>query len=123
MKCPELLFNPQLDGKEVKSIHALTWNSIQESDVDVRKSLCANLILSGGTTMYEGLADRLKDEIIGLAPAGAEIKVIASADRKFAVWKGASTFASLSTFAAQWITKGDYDEHGTAIVGRRCPNS
>jgi actin-related protein len=123
MKCPELLFNPQLDGKEVKSIHALTWNSIQESDVDVRKSLCANLILSGGTTMYEGLADRLKDEIINLAPAGAEIKVIASADRKFAVWKGASTFASLSTFPAQWITKGDYDEHGTAIVGRRCPNS
>jgi len=123
MKCPELLFNPQLDGKEVKSIHALTWNSIQESDVDVRKSLCSNLILSGGTTMYEGLADRLKDEIVGLAPAGAEIKVIASADRKFAVWKGASTFASLSTFAAQWITKNDYDEHGTAIVGRKCPNS
>jgi len=70
--------------------------------------------------MYAGLADRLKDEIVGLAPAGAEIKVIASADRKFAVWKGASTFASLSTFASSWITKADYEEHGATIVHRKC---
>jgi len=70
--------------------------------------------------MYTGLPDRLKDEIVGLAPAGAEIKVIASADRKFAVWKGASTFSSLSTFASSWITKDDYQEHGAGIVHRKC---
>jgi len=70
--------------------------------------------------MYAGLPDRLKDEIVALAPAGAEIKVIASADRKFAVWKGASTFASLSTFASSWITKADYEEHGAGIVHRKC---
>ena len=70
--------------------------------------------------MYKGLPDRLKDEIQGLAPAGAEIKVISSADRKFAVWKGASTFSSLSTFASSWITKDDYAEHGAPIVHRKC---
>ena len=70
--------------------------------------------------MYEGLPDRLKSEIINLAPAGAEIKVIASQDRKYAVWRGASTFASLSTFASSWITKDDYAEHGAAIVHRKC---
>lgn len=70
--------------------------------------------------MYSGLADRLKDEVVNLAPAGAEIKIVAQADRKFAVWKGASTFASLSTFASSWITKDDYAEHGAAIVHRKC---
>ena len=70
--------------------------------------------------MYNGLPDRLKDEVVALAPAGAEIKVIAGADRKFAVWKGASTFASLSTFEASWITKSDYEEHGAGIVHRKC---
>ena len=70
--------------------------------------------------MYQGLPDRLKDEIVGLAPAGAEIKVIASADRKFAVWKGAATISSLSTFASSWITKDDWDEHGSSIVHRKC---
>merc|ERR1712087_510187 len=118
--CPELLFQPNLNGKSCKSIHALTWQSVQASDIDIRKELCKNLILSGGTTMYQGLPDRLKDEIVGLAPAGAEIKVIASADRKFAVWKGASTFSSLSSFASSWITADDYKEHGAAIVHRKC---
>ena len=70
--------------------------------------------------MYEGLATRLKYELAELAPPGAEIKVIAGADRKFAVWKGASTFSSLSTFSASWVTKDDYEEHGAGIVHRKC---
>ena len=70
--------------------------------------------------MFEGLPDRLKDEVTSLAPAGAEIRVIASADRKYAVWKGASTLASLSTFASSWVTAEDYQEHGAAVVHRKC---
>jgi actin len=120
MGCPELLFKPDLNGKSCKSLHALSWASVQASDVDVRKDLCKNIILSGGTTMYEGLADRLKNEITALAPGGAEIRVIASADRKYAVWKGASTLASLSTFASSWVTAEDYAEHGAAVIHRKC---
>lgn len=105
---PELLFKPELNGFSCKSMPALAWQSVQSSDIDIRKELTRNLILSGGTTMYKGLPDRLKDEIVAMAPAGAEIKVIASADRKFAVWKGASTFASLSSFGSSWITAADY---------------
>jgi actin len=89
--------------------------------LDTRRELLKNVILSGGTTMYDGLADRMKTEIAALAPAGSEIKIIATADRKFAVWKGASTLASLSTFSASWITKEEYEEHGATIVHRKCP--
>merc|ERR1719382_2225851 len=120
MKCPELLFKPELNGYSCKALHMLCHASVQASDIDIRKDLCKNIILSGGTTMYQGLPDRLKDEIVALAPAGAEIKVIASADRKFAVWKGASTFASLSSFASSWVTAEDYKEHGAGIVHRKC---
>jgi actin-related protein len=120
MTCPELLFQPALNGKSCKSLQDLAWASVSASDVDVRKDLCKNIILSGGTTMYEGLADRLKSEIVSLAPAGAEIRVIASADRKYAVWKGASTLASLSTFASSWVTAEDYQEHGAAVIHRKC---
>jgi actin-related protein len=120
MTCPELLFKPELNGKSCKSLHALSWASVSASDIDVRKDLCKNIILSGGTTMYEGLPDRLKSEIVALAPAGAEIRVIASADRKYAVWKGGSTLASLSTFASSWVTAEDYQEHGAAVIHRKC---
>jgi len=120
MSCPELLFKPDKDGKNCKSLHDLTCSSINLSDIDVRKDLCKNIILSGGTTMYEGIADRLKQEVTNKMPAGAEIRVIASADRKYAVWKGASTLASLSTFASSWVTAEDYQEHGAAVVHRKC---
>ena len=83
---PEFFFKPQCNGKSCKSIQYLSWKSIQASNVDVRKDLCKNIILSGGTTMYTGLPKRLKNEILALAPSGAEIRIIAAAERKYAVW-------------------------------------
>merc|ERR1712060_386523 len=117
MQVPELLFKPELNGK---SCQALAWDSISKSDVDVRRDLLKNIIMSGGTTMYEGIADRLKTELTALAPAGSEVRIVATPDRKYAVWKGASTLASLSTFAASWISKEEYEEHGAGIVHRKC---
>lgn len=120
MACPEMLFAPEKNGFQCKSIQDLAWSSVQKSDLDVRRDLCKNIILSGGSSMYEGIADRLKSEIVSKAPAGAEIRIVASADRKYAVFRGASTLASLSTFNSSWVSKSDYDEHGAAIIHRRC---
>jgi len=120
MGCPELLFDPTLDGLACMSLPDLAWSSVQKADIDVRKELCKNIIMSGGSTMYEGIADRLKQELVNRAPAGAEIRIVASADRKYAVWKGGSTLASLSTFHSSWVTAEDYQEHGAAVIHRRC---
>nr|AAF00922.1 actin I [Urostyla grandis]AAM77604.1 macronuclear actin I [Urostyla grandis] len=120
-RCPEFLFKPlEMNGKEFDSIQDLTYNSIQECDVDVRRELYQNIILSGGTTMFEGIGERLLKEIESRAPKSINVKVIASPDRRFAVWRGGSTLTSLSTFASMWITKEDYDEHGATIVHRKC---
>jgi len=120
MGCPELLFNPTKNGMTCKSMPGLAWASICAADIDVRKELCKNIIMSGGSTMYEGIADRLKSELVSLAPSGAEIRIVAAADRKYAVWKGGSTLASLSTFSSSWVTREDYDEHGAAVIHRKC---
>jgi len=120
MGCPELLFDPTLNGLNCMSLPDLAWSSVQKADIDVRKELCKNIIMSGGSTMYEGIADRLKQELVNRAPAGAEIRIVASADRKYAVWKGGSTLASLSTFHSSWVTAEDYNEHGAAVIHRRC---
>lgn len=120
MGCPELLFDPTLNGLNCMSLPDLAWSSVQKADIDVRKELCKNIIMSGGSTMYEGIADRLKQELVNRAPAGAEIRIVASADRKYAVWKGGSTLASLSTFHSSWVTAEDYQEHGAAVIHRRC---
>merc|ERR1719328_724867 len=51
-------------------------------DVDIRKDLYANTVMSGGTTMYPGIADRMQKEITALAPSTIKIKIIAPPARK-----------------------------------------
>ena len=119
-RCPETLFQPAFIGMESAGIHETTYNSIMKCDVDIRKDLYANTVLSGGTTMYPGIADRMQKEISALAPPTMKIKIIAPPERKYSVWIGGSILASLSTFQQMWISKQEYDESGPSIVHRKC---
>jgi len=119
-RCPEALFKPSVLGKEDLGIDETTYNSIMKCDVDVRKELYANTVLSGGTTMYPGIADRMQKEMVARAPAAMKIRIVAPPERKYSVWIGGSILASLSTFQQMWISKDEYDESGAAIVHRKC---
>jgi len=105
---------------ELCGIHETTYKSIMKCDIDIRKDLYANIVLSGGTTMYPGIAERMQKEIANLAPTTMNIKIISPPDRKFSVWIGGSILASLSTFQEMWISKQDYNESGPSIVHRKC---
>merc|ERR1711871_612508 len=85
-RAPEVLFNPLMLGMEASGIHATTYNSIMKCDVDIRKDLYGNIVLSGGTTMYPGIADRVQKEVQALAPSTMKIKVVAPPERKYSVW-------------------------------------
>ena len=119
-RCPELLFQPGLEGHEYEGMHKLTYNSILKCDMDVRKELYANVILSGGSTMYEGLPERLEKELVSLAPSTMNIGILAMPERKYSVWIGGSIISSLATFQSMWIKKEEYDEAGAQIVHRKC---
>ncbi|KAJ6798193.1 actin-like [Iris pallida] len=118
--CTEGLFQPSLIGMEAAGIHEMTYNSIMKCDVDMRKDLYGYIVLSGGSTMFPGIADRMSKEITALAPSSMEIKVVAPPERKYSVWIGGSILASIDTFEKMWISKGEYDEHGSSIVHRKC---
>ena len=119
-RCPEALFQPAFLGMEAVGIAETTYNSIMKCDIDIRKDLYANIVLSGGTTMYPGIADRMQKELTNLAPSTTKIKIIAPPERKYSVWIGGSLLASLSTFQQMWISKQEYDESGPTIVHRKC---
>merc|ERR1711973_375268 len=119
-RAPEVLFQPSFIGKEQEGIHKLTHKSINKCDIDIRKDLFKNTVLSGGTTMFKDIDERLDKEMKALAPNGNDIKIIAPPERKYSVWIGGSILASLSTFEEMWVTKGEYDESGPTIVHRKC---
>ena len=132
---------------EAAGIDETAFNSIMKCDVDIRKDLYSNVVLSGGklecgsicsgvqcctsrhgsfacnpagTTMFPGIADRMTKEITSRAPNSMKIKVVAPPERKYSVWIGGSILASLSTFQQMWIAKSEYDESGPSIVHRKC---
>merc|ERR1711915_19737 len=119
-RCPESLFQPSFLGMESAGIQETVYSSIMRCDIDIMKDLFANIVMSGGTTMYPGIADRMQKEITALAPSTIKIKIIAPPERKYSVWIGGSILASLSTFQQMWISKQEYDECGPSIVHRKC---
>jgi len=119
-RCPEVLFQPAFIGVEQEGIHKLTFTSIMKCDIDIRTDLYANIVMSGGTTMFPKIADRMQAEMVKQVPANAVVKMVAPPERKYSVWIGGSILASLSTFEEMWVTKEEYDESGPTIVHRKC---
>merc|ERR1711965_1097144 len=105
-----------MGGYEHDGIADSTFETIMNCDMDIRKDLYANIVLSGGTTMFPGINDRLQKEITALAPAAVKVKIVAPPERKYSVWIGGSILSSLSTFQDMWIQKDEYDESGPGIV-------
>jgi actin-related protein len=51
-RCPEALFNPSLIGREDSGISHMIYNTIMKCDIDVRKELYSNIVLSGGSLTF-----------------------------------------------------------------------
>jgi len=109
-KAPEILFNPELIGLEYAGIHQVVVDSINRTDLDLRKNLFANVVLSGGSTLYKDFGTRLLSEIRKLAVKDIKIKIFAPPERKYSTWIGGSILAALSTFKKMWVSAEEFQE-------------
>ena len=118
---PEILFDPTLVGKEGAGMPKLVMDTVNECDMDVRRSMYENIVLSGGTTMFKGLTERLLRDIKAKVPAAMvdKVKIIAPPERKYSVWIGGSILASLTTFESMWVTREMYDESGVSVIHQK----
>ncbi|XP_074859729.1 actin-related protein T3 isoform X3 [Carettochelys insculpta] len=119
-RCPETLFRPSNIGMEAPGIDKLCFNTIMKCDIDLRTSFFSNIILSGGSSLFLGMAERLTKELVRMVPSDTEVKIMAPPDRKLSVWVGGSILCSLSAFQQMWITMAEYREIGPNIVHRKC---
>ncbi|OBT50358.1 actin-like protein [Pseudogymnoascus sp. 24MN13] len=114
-RAPEILFNPEIIGLEYPGVHQIVVDSINRTDLDLRKSLFGNIVLSGGTTMTKGFGDRLLHEPQRLAVKDMRIKIFAPPERKYSTWIGGSILAGLSTFRKMWVSINDWHENPDII--------
>jgi centractin len=61
-RAPEILFNPELIGQEYAGVHQVVVDAINRVDLDLRKSLFSNIVLSGGSTLCRGDIDEDVEE-------------------------------------------------------------
>ncbi|SCZ90862.1 BZ3500_MvSof-1268-A1-R1_Chr1-3g02325 [Microbotryum saponariae] len=117
-RAPELLFTPELVGLEYSGVHQVVVDSINRADLDLRKSLFGNVVLSGGGTLVKGFGDRLLHEVKKLALRETKIRISAPPERKYSTWIGGSILAGLSTFKKMWVSAEEYQEDPDIIFKR-----
>ncbi|XP_031229530.1 actin-related protein T1 [Mastomys coucha] len=117
---PEVLFTPDHLGVHDLGISKMVSSSIMKCDIDIQENLFAEIVLSGGTTLFPGLQDRLLRELELLASEGTPIKITASPDRCYSAWIGGSVMTSMTTFKQMWVTAEDFREYGAYVIQRKC---
>lgn len=118
-RAPELLFRPDLIGEEFEGIHEVLTYAIQRSDMDLRRILYSNIVLSGGSTLFKGFGDRLLSEVKKITPKDIKIRISAPQERLYSTWIGGSILASLDTFKKMWVSKREYNEDGFKAIHRK----
>ena len=124
-EAPEILMNPALLENENDDIASMVYNAICGCPMDIQKSLAANIMLSGGTTMIPGLSSRIEHEVKELYVTKKfkgdrsglnRVKVFVHDPprRKHAVFMGASFLASFAK-DVQFISKQEYQETGSKV--------
>ncbi|CAG8495341.1 2170_t:CDS:2 [Ambispora gerdemannii] len=122
---PEFTIQPQETGVDVGSyvgIPGMIYNCLATCDVDMRANFLANLVCTGGSTLFPNFIDRVYQELNPSFP-GHRVKIHApvnSVERKCSAWLGGSILASLGTFHQLWISRKEYDDHGKVIVEKKC---
>jgi actin-like protein 6A len=106
-------------------LHKLIRESLLAvGDVDARKDLANNILLSGGSSVFPNLEARLSYELSQTLPAFCKPKVIASrhsVERTCASWIGASVLTSLGSFQELWLSRTEYEEYGATLAIQRFP--
>ena len=119
-QAPEILFKPELVGVDVQGVDSAVLSSIQSSDMDVRRHLFENILLSGGSTLISGFPERLLGEVKEKARTSAKIRVCAPKERNFSVWIGGSILAALDSFRPLMMSIEEYYESGASAIHRKC---
>jgi len=118
-RAPECIFQTNFLGMESCGMHEVVYASVCSCDIDIRKDLYNNVVLSGGSSMYPGLTDRMQYELSTIVPSH-HVKIIAPPERKYSVWIGGSILSSLSTFQELWMTRQEYYDGGAECIHRKC---
>ena len=118
IKAPELLFNPELIGKEYLSFDDMIINSINKTEVEIQKQSYENIWISGGNTSFKEFNKRLVNEIKDKIDKNIKVNVLQNEKIKpqHRCWVGGNVISILEIFKKMWVTRSEWNEKGSGII-------
>jgi actin-related protein 2 len=120
------MFNPSLCGIDSPGIASMINESLSKCDIDTVLPLVQNIMVTGGTTMFAGLANRIDKELrLELTKTRYKgnpepvkkigLNVHDPPRRKHAVFIGGSFLAGHLP-KEQWISKAEFEAQGAKCL-------
>ncbi|KAL6877402.1 actin-like protein [Trichoderma longibrachiatum] len=116
---PELIFRPSDVGMRQPGLADAIQQSLHELPVGLWPGLLANIVVVGGTSLFDGFIQRLQRELVQLVPDDCIVRVARPADPITNTWYGAANMANHANIEKVVVTKQEYEEHGSAWIARR----
>lgn len=115
---PEILFNPEYIGKEYLSFTQMIINSINKTDIELRRKAYESIWLSGGNTAFKDLNHKLNDELKYIFGKNVVINILENEkiNPQYRCWVGGNIISTLEIFKKMWVTKSDWKENGSEII-------
>lgn len=105
-----------------RGLHHLVNDNINQCDIDIKKELYNNVIVTGGNSLLDGFVPKLQQKLAEVVTP-QKCKLITFPfpnERKYSSWIGGSILASLSSFQSFWVGKPEWTELGGAILEKKC---
>jgi len=119
----DAVFHPPPMGRRRALQEVITTAFMRPDYLDIRTDLAANIVLTGGSSLFPGLEGRLLYELkAAVGTSCPHIKLIFNPNPKEntrQAWFGGSIFTGMATRSSAFVTKAEYDEQGPLQAARK----
>nr|GME05105.1 actin-related protein 5 isoform X1 [Ipomoea batatas] len=114
-RCPEVLFSPNVIGIDQAGLDEMVGvclRRMSSREQALEERMTNSILMTGGSCLYPGMAERLEAGIRMIRPCGTPIRVLRASDPILDAWRGAASYAAGMQFPHQTFSRMDYYEKG-----------
>jgi actin-related protein 5 len=112
LRAPELLFQPSMIGLVEAGIAETVEFILKRYTAEQQARLVGNVFLTGGSSAFPGLLERLKRELEEMRPFRSKFQVNIAKNTSLDAWYGARDFGLSGSLPEYLVSRRDYEEKG-----------
>ncbi|GAB0090262.1 Actin-related protein 6 [Sergentomyia squamirostris] len=113
---PELLFHPSDIGIQQMGVAEAVMDAVAACPPETIEHLLRNIIVCGGSALFQGMEKRLQSEIRSLAPEEYKVSVKIAEKATTYAWQGGKKFSEEENFLKACVSREEYEEEGNRII-------